>query len=85
MTANVLMREVSPSAIILPLSAIYQTDDVAQVWLVDGGKVKLKKVEVIAFDGNNVQVRGLSAGDTVVVAGVNKLHDGQEVRTGDRQ
>lgn len=81
MTANVLMSEVSPSAIILPLSAIYQTGDAAQVWLVNGGRVSLKKVEVTAFDDNNVQVRGLSAGDTVVVAGVQKLRDGQEVRT----
>ena len=83
MTANVLMRGDSPQAIILPLSAIYQTGDVAQVWLVDGGKVKLKKIEVAAFDDNAVQVRGLSAGDIVVVAGVQKLRDGQAVRTGD--
>lgn len=83
MTANVAMREISPNAIILPLSAIYQTGDAAQVWLVDGGKVSLKKIEVIAFDDNNVQVRGLKAGDVVVVAGVNKLRNGQEIRTGD--
>ena len=81
MTANVSMREVSSSAIVLPLSAIYQTSDAAQVWLVDGGKVSLRKVEVTAFDENNVQVRGLNAGDTVVVAGVQKLRDGQMVRT----
>lgn len=85
MTANVSMREVIPSAIILPLSAIYQTGDAAQVWLVDGGKVTLKRVEVTAFDDNNVRVRGLNSGDTVVVAGVNKLRDGQEVRTGDER
>ncbi|MBR4643138.1 MAG: efflux RND transporter periplasmic adaptor subunit [Selenomonadaceae bacterium] len=84
MTANVSMREVSSGAIILPLSAIYQTGDAAQVWLVEGGKVSLKKIEVTAFDDNNVQVRGLKAGDTVVVAGVQKLHDGQEVRTGEQ-
>lgn len=83
MTANISMREVSPSAIILPLSAIYQTGDAAQVWIVNGGKVSLKKVEVTAFNDNNVQVRGLKSGDVVVVAGVNKLRDGQEVRTED--
>ena len=84
MTANVSIREVSSGAIILPLSAIYQTGDAAQVWLVEGGKVLLKKIEVTAFDDNKVQVRGLKAGDTVVVAGVQKLHDGQEVRTGEQ-
>jgi len=83
MTANVSLRENFSGAIILPLSAIYQTGDAAQVWLVDGGKVSLKKIEVVAFDDNSVQVHGLQAGDVVVVAGVNKLRDGQEVRTGD--
>ncbi len=83
MTANVLMRGDSPQAIILPLSAIYQTGNDAQVWIVNDGKVKLKKIEVAAFDDNAVQVRGLNAGDVVVVAGVQKLRDGQAVRTGD--
>ena len=81
MTANVAMREFSPSVIILPLSAIYQTGDATQVWLVDGDKVSLKQIDIAAFDENSVQVRGLKAGDVVVVAGVNKLHDGQKVRT----
>ncbi len=84
MTANVVMNSsTSTGVIILPLNAIYQTGDAAQVWLVDGGKVSLKKIEVTAFNNNNVQVRGLEAGDIVVVAGVHKLRDGQAVRTGD--
>ncbi len=83
MTANVAMTDTAPSAIVLPLSAIYQTGDAAQVWLVDGGKVSLRSVEVVDFDGNNVRVRGLKSGDTVVVAGVHKLRDGQSVRVGD--
>ncbi|MBE8953185.1 MAG: efflux RND transporter periplasmic adaptor subunit [Quinella sp. 1Q7] len=83
MTANVAMTENSSAAIVLPLSAIYQTGDAAQVWLVDGGKVSLRSVEVVDFDGNNVRVRGLKSGDTVVVAGVHKLRDGQSVRVGD--
>ena len=84
MTANVLMTSAtSTNAIILPLSAIYQTSDAAQVWLVEDNKVSTKKVEVAAFDDNNVQVRGLKSGDIVVVAGVHKLREGQVVRTGD--
>ena len=83
MTANVSIAPKTAPAIILPLSAIYQTGDSAQVWLVDGDKVTLKKIEVTAFDDNNVRVRGLSAGDKIVVAGVHKLRDGQSVRTGD--
>ena len=83
MTANVAIRKVSTGAIVLPLSAIYQTGDAAQVWLVNDGKVSLRKIKVTAFDDNNVQVSGLNSGDTVVVAGVHKLRDGQAVRTGD--
>ena len=84
MTANVSVTEdVSDDAIILPLGAIYQTGGTAQVWLVDGDKVTLHKVEVTAFDGNSVRMRGLKSGDTVVTAGVQKLRDGQTVRTGD--
>ena len=84
MTANVSMLSATATdAIILPLSAIYQTGDAAQVWLVEDNKVLTKKVEVAAFDNNNVQVRGLKSGDTVVVAGVHKLREGQQVRAGD--
>ncbi len=84
MTASVSpVSENSSSAIILPLSAIYQTGDVAKVWLVDGDKVSLRQVEVSAFDENSVRVRGLKSGDKVVVAGVHKLRDGQQVRTVD--
>lgn len=80
MTASVFMTQTASNAIVLPLSAIYQTGTDAQVWLVDGGKVSLRKVEVTAFDDNNVRVRGLKSGDTVVIAGVHKLRDGQAVR-----
>jgi len=83
MTANVAIRENVSNKIILPLSAIYQTGADSQVWIVESGKVSLKKIQVTAFENNNVQVSGLNAGDTVVVAGVQKLHTGQEVRTGD--
>ena len=80
MTASVFITQNASNAIVLPLSAIYQTGTDAQVWLVDGGKVSLRKVEITAFDDNNVRVRGLKSGDTVVVAGVHKLRDGQAVR-----
>ena len=85
MTANVAMRQNFSNSIILPLSAIYQTGDAAQVWIVNGGKVSLKKIQITEFESNNVKVSGLNAGDTVVVAGVQKLRAGQEVRTGDAQ
>ena len=84
MTANVSMREELESTLLLPLSAIYQTDNSSKVWLVNGDTVSLKNVEVTDFDENQVQVRGLKSGDTVVVAGVQKLREGQQIRTGEQ-
>lgn len=83
MTANILLAEknFANDEIILPLSAIYQTGKNPQVWIVKDNKVELKNISVADFEKNSVKVHGLSAGDVVVVAGVNKLREGQEVRT----
>ncbi|MBR5913849.1 MAG: efflux RND transporter periplasmic adaptor subunit [Selenomonadaceae bacterium] len=84
MTAEIILHssEVSPNTFILPLSAIYQTGDSAQVWIVTkDNKVALKNVRVENFSGNEVKVQGLSPQDRVITAGVHKLREGQEVRT----
>ena len=83
MTAEVILNSADSlaNAVILPLSAIYQTGDNAQVWIVTKeNKVALKNVKVENFSGNEVLVRGLSPQDIVVTAGIQKLHEGQEVR-----
>ncbi len=83
MTAEVILNSADSlaNAVILPLSAIYQTGDNAQVWIVTKeNKVALKNVKVENFSGNEVLVRGLSTQDKVVTAGIQKLHEGQEVR-----
>ena len=64
----------------LPLTAIYQTEDQPQVWLVEDGKVHLKNITVKRFGSSTVMVEGLSPSDIVVTAGVHKLREGQEVR-----
>ena len=80
MTAEVTFAEKNLQTFsTLPLSAIYQTADKSQVWIVEGGKVKLKTVTVKNFLDNNVEVQGLNAGEVVVTAGVHKLREGQEV------
>ena len=43
----------------------------------------LQEVAVDGYDGNDVLVRGLPDGALVVTAGVHKLREGDEVRTGD--
>ena len=79
MTASVAFAE-KDSGVILPLSAIYQTGSQEQVWTVREGKVTLKNVTVKNFRDNEVEVEGLNSGEVVVVAGVHKLREGQEVR-----
>ncbi len=87
MTANVLLPGNSPGAgreaIVLPLTALYRKDDKAAVWVVEpkSGQVALKPVTVGHYRETGVEIlQGVSAGDVVVTAGVNKLVAGQVVR-----
>ncbi|MBQ9486279.1 MAG: efflux RND transporter periplasmic adaptor subunit [Selenomonadaceae bacterium] len=84
MTAEVILNSADEitDAVILPLSAIYQTGNAAQVWIVTNeNKVTLKNVTVENFSGNEVLVRGISTRDKVVAAGVHKLREGELVRS----
>ena len=81
MTASATFFEKSLRKIKLPMSAIYQTGEEAQVWVVEGGKVRLKKINVEKILENEVEVSGIKFGETVVTAGVHKLREGEEVRT----
>ena len=67
---------------LLPLSAIYQTGEQPNVWLVDKDNLtlSLKPVQVESFGKDQVRVQGLSQGDIVVTAGVHKLREGTKVR-----
>ena len=68
-------------AAVLPLSAIYQTGDTPQVWVVGKDKtLSLKDITVQDFGDNSVKVTGLTKGDVVVTAGVHMLSEGQKVR-----
>lgn len=82
MTANVVFDvDNDTSSIILPLTALYQTENKTQVWIVnDENKVELKDIEVESFGKNDVRVKGLNEGDVVVTAGVHKLFTGQDVK-----
>lgn len=84
MTANVALEKAPTAAVRLPLAAIYQTGDAPSVWLIgEDHKVRLHPVTVEGYDGNDVLVRGLADGSLVVTAGVHKLREGDEVRSGD--
>lgn len=84
MTANVgLQAERIAGVALLPLTAIYQQDGNAAVWIYDPAtrQVSLRPVELGAFREDGAVIRsGLNGGEWVVTAGVHKLIPGQVVR-----
>jgi RND family efflux transporter MFP subunit len=68
--------------VMIPGSALFQKDGQPAVWLVDkDGTVQLKPITVERYQGDSVVVgSGLTQGDVVVTAGVQKLLPGQKVR-----
>lgn len=75
----------SQQAAFIPLSALYQTGDTPNVWVVENDVVHLRPIKVGRFEDNQMEaLEGLQNGDVVVTAGVHKLQEGQKVRiTGD--
>ncbi len=76
-----LPRKEAPA--LLPLSAVMQQQGRTAVWLLDKATmtVQVQPVVVAGADGNAVVVAsGLSAGQTVVTAGVHTLTPGQKVK-----
>jgi RND family efflux transporter MFP subunit len=70
----------APSAVVIPLAAIYQTNDSPGVWVVTDDIVNLRPVQIGSFGDGQVQVlAGLNPGETIVTAGVHKLREGQKV------
>jgi len=82
MTAYVAFAgKTSGDMIRLPLTALYPVSGKTSVWLVENGTVKTTPVQLGGQSGNDVLIAaGLTAGQTVVTAGVNLLKPGQKVR-----
>jgi len=65
----------------LPASALFQQGDQPAVWVLNTDHVaKLQAVSVVRYERDGVVVRGLTAGQQVVAAGVHTLHTGQVLR-----
>jgi RND family efflux transporter MFP subunit len=82
MTAYVAFAgKTSGEMIRLPLTALYPVSGKTSVWLVENGAVKVVPVQLGGQSGNDVLIAGgLTAGQTVVTAGVNLLKPGQKVK-----
>lgn len=69
------------SVTMVPLSAIYQTNDKPYVWVINDQVATLRQVQIGIFGNTQVQiVAGLNPGDTIITAGVHKLREGQTVK-----
>ncbi len=81
MTAKVTLATGKTTAFTLPASAIYQTGNEPQVWIVRDHKVTLIPVQTGSYEGSQVKITsGINKGDIIVTGGANKLSEGEEVR-----
>lgn len=72
-----------PDSLVIPQRAVQEMQDKTFVWVVDAnGKAESRDITVGARIGNDWLVtKGLAAGDTVVIDGVQKLRPGSPVDT----
>lgn len=71
----------APRRVLVPGSAVSQNESGARVWVVEDGKVSARPVDVGPARGDQVEIRkGLSGGESVVLAAPTGLKDGTRVR-----
>ena len=82
MTAQVsIENKMNTNRIEVPLTAMAGQKEQPSVWIVKDGKVSLVAVKVGKYGENSIEIiEGLKQGDRIVIAGTNKLSDGEEVR-----
>jgi RND family efflux transporter MFP subunit len=88
MTASVTLRiDEESAAMVVPLTALTESDGSSVVFVVDPASKAVRKIEVtvagLADDGARI-AKGLHPGDLVVLAGVQFLRDGMHVRLPDQ-
>ncbi len=80
MTATVQFAAPALPGVHLPMTALVNSKEGTAVWVVENGVVKLAPVQVASATGTEVLIaQGLTAGQSVVTAGVNQLRPGQKV------
>ena len=83
MTARVrFTTDKKSDSLLIPLSAVFQQDKQAAVWIVASDRtVSLRQIEVAAYrDDGAVIAGGLAAGERIVSNGVHRLAPGEKIR-----
>ncbi len=84
-TINAFPVNNQTTGIRLPTSAILERDKSTFVWVVDESESLVRLIQVEVADRNETSVlvqSGANVGDRVVIAGVNRLQEGQQIRIG---
>lgn len=82
MTAEARFGSAQGDGIAVPLSAMAAQQSSPAVWVVRDGRAVLVSVTVGQYGKDTVEITsGLSKGDQVIVAGIQKLTPGEEVRS----
>lgn len=80
MTATAKFLLTTPQAYIkVPLSALLNSQGKTLVWQVKDGKAEPVEVTVAGISGNEVLLKGLQSGQTIITAGVHVLTPGRPV------
>lgn len=81
MVAKIHVKLSALGGIILPSACLQTMPEGTVVWVVNGGKAEHRLITVGDFVRNGVVVKeGLASGDTVVIAGQQKLYTGAKVK-----
>ncbi len=74
------------SQVSIPQTALFQNDGKPAVWLVEGDdRIALRAVTVSRYADDAIVIdEGLRPGERIVVAGVHKLTNGQQIRAAER-
>ncbi|MDM4771575.1 efflux RND transporter periplasmic adaptor subunit [Solimonas sp. SE-A11] len=76
-----LQQAVARDAITVPQQAVVRAGDAASVWVVKNGKAERREVKVSSAHGDQwVIASGLSAGEHVVVDGLQRVQPGADVK-----
>ena len=86
MTGNALIEvDAVENALTIPAEALFEKDGRSFVYVLKGGKLAEKTVEVGAMTDDSIEiVKGLSQGQNVAIGGEGELKDGMKVKEGDR-
>lgn len=87
MSATVSFKKSGASTLLVPMTSVFQEGSEPAVWVVGSNqKIELRKVHVASYSDGGVRLdAGVKAAETIVTAGVHRLHAGESVTIADRE